>query len=147
MDWDRIEPDGYAPYITSNTLPNTPAHQVLIHANIGDYQVTPLGAEIIARTVGAQNLSPVNREVYGVPDAPSPISGSALVEWSWGLDPAPETNTPPADLCPMNAPPNCGDPHDQLRIQPSSIQQEIQFFSTGMTVQTCGAGPCVGTFM
>ncbi len=147
MLWDRSEPDGYMPYIVTNNLPNTPAHEVLIHANIGDYQVTPLGAEIIARAVGAKNLSPVNREVYGVPDAPSPINGSAIVEWSWGLDPAPETDTPPDNLCPMNAPPKCDDPHDQLRIQPSSIQQEIQFFSTGTVVSTCGTGPCVGTFM
>ncbi len=147
MMWDRTEPDGYMPYIVSNNLPNTPAHQVLIHDNIGDYQVTPLGAHVIARAVGAKNLSPVNREIFGVPDAPSPISGSALVEWSWGLSPAPATNTPPDNLCPPNAPAKCGDPHDQLRIQQSSIQQEVQFFSTGMVNQTCGAGPCVGTFM
>jgi hypothetical protein len=150
MMWDRSEPDGYAPYIVSNNLPNTPAHRVLIHDNVGDYQVTPLGAHIIARAVGAKNLSPVNREIYGIPDAPSPIQGSALVEWSWGLDPAPETNTPPpsSGLCPTNAPPGCDDPHDQLRKQPSSVSQEIQFFSTGTVVQTCGdGGPCVGTFM
>jgi hypothetical protein len=44
------------------------------------------------------------------------------------------------------ASPLCGDPHDELRIQPASIQQEIQFFDTGMVVETCG-GVCVGTFM
>jgi hypothetical protein len=147
MVWDHTEPDGYAPYIVQNNLPNTPSHQVLIHDNIGDYQVTPLGAHIIARAVGAKQLQPVNREIYGITDAPSPIAGSAIVEWSWGLNPAPETNTPPSNLCPMNAPPKCGDPHDQLRIQPSSIQQEVTWFQTGMVVSTCGSGPCVGTFM
>jgi hypothetical protein len=147
MLWDRTEPDGYTPFITSNPLPNTPAHQILIHDNVGDYQVTPLGAHIIARAVGAKNLSPVNREIYGVTDDPGPINGSAIVEWSWGLLPAPETNIPPGDLCPANAPPKCGDPHDELRIQPASISQEIQWFDTGMVVQTCNASPCVGTFM
>jgi hypothetical protein len=147
MVWDRTEPDGYLPYIVQNNLPNTPAHQVLIHDNIGDYQVTPLGAHIIARAVGAQNLSPTNREIYGITDSPGPINGSAIVEWSWGLEPAPETNVPPGNLCPMDASPNCGDPHDQLRQQPSSIQQEIDFFSTGMVTQTCSPAPCVGTFM
>jgi hypothetical protein len=147
MMWDRSEPDGYMPYIVSNNLPNTPAHQVLIHANIGDYQVTPLGAHIIARAVGAKNLSPVNREVYGVTDDPGPINGSAMVEWTWGLDPAPETNTPPTNLCPAAAPPKCGDPHDQLRIQPASIQQEIDFFTSGTVTQTCSPAPCAGTFM
>jgi hypothetical protein len=147
MVWDRTEPDGYLPYISSNPLPNTPVHQVLIHDNVGDYQVTPLGAHIIARAVGAQNLSPVNRELYGITDSPGPITGSAIVEWSWGLEPAPETNVPPGDLCPMDASPDCGDPHDQLRIQPASIQQEIDFFSTGTVTQTCSPAPCVGTFM
>ena len=67
MVWDRTEPDGYIPYIATNNLPNTPAHQILIHDNVGDYQVTPLGAHIIARAVGAQNLSPTNRDLYGIP--------------------------------------------------------------------------------
>ncbi len=146
MIWDHTEPDGYAPYIVDNNLEGTPAHRVLIHANIGDYQVTPLGAEVIARTIGAQNLSPADREIFGVPDAPSPIDGSAIVEWTWGLEPAPETNNPPGDLCPTGAPAACGDPHDQLRNQPSSIQQELDFFTTGKVVGTCN-GPCVGTFM
>ncbi len=89
MLWDRTEPDGYVPYIVNNNLPGTPAHRVLIHDNIGDYQVTPLGAHFIARTIGAQNLAPTNREVYGIPDAPSPIDGSAMVEWSLGPPPRP----------------------------------------------------------
>ena len=146
MDWDRTEPDGYAPYIVDDNLPNTPAHQVLIHAALGDYQVTPLGAELIARTIGAKNLSPVNREIYGVTDDPGPINGSAIVEWNFGLLPAPDTNTPPEDLCAPDAGPLCGDPHDQLRIQPESIQQEIDFFNTGLVDETCGGAPCVGIF-
>jgi hypothetical protein len=156
MVWDRTEPDGYMPYIVSNMLPSTPAHNILIHDNIGDYQVTPLGAHVIARAVGAKNLSAVNREIYGIPDAPGPLTGPTIVEWSWGLEPAPETNIPPSNLCTPDASPLCGDPHDQLRIQPSSIAQEVQFFHTGAVVQTCGgggdggaapAGPCVGTFL
>jgi hypothetical protein len=148
MNWDRTEPDGYMPYINQNMLPNTPQHQILIHDALGDYQVSPLGAHVIARAVSAHNLSPVNRELWGIPDAPAPItSGSAIVEWNFGLLPAPETNTPPSNLCPADASALCGDPHDQLRIQPASIQQEIQWFTTGTVVDTCGASPCVGTFM
>jgi hypothetical protein len=155
MVWDRTEPDGYMPYIVTNNLPGTPAHSVLIRDNIGDYQVTPLGAHVIARAVGAKNLSQTNRELYGIPDAPGPFAGPGIVEWSWGLTPAPETNVPPGNLCPANAPAGCGDPHDQLRLQPAAIEQEIQFFKTGMVVQTCSGGgdggaaggPCVGSFM
>ena len=147
MMWDRTEPDGYVAYITQDPLPNTPSHNVLIHDAIGDYQVTPLGAHFIARTVGAKALLPPAREIYGITDAASPVAGNAIVEWDFGLTPAPKTNIPPGDLCPAGASPLCGDPHDQLRIQPSSIQQEIQFFNTGTTVSTCGGGPCKGTFM
>jgi hypothetical protein len=148
MTWDRMEPDGYAPYINQNMLPNTPQHQVLIHAALGDYQVTPLGAHVIARAVGAKNLSPVNRELFGIPDAPAPIDGgSGIVEWDFGLLPAPETNTPPSNLCPADASAHCGDPHDVLRTLPAAIQQEVTWQRTGTVVDTCGASPCIGTFM
>jgi hypothetical protein len=148
MAWDRTEPDGYAPYIVDDNLPGTPAHRILIQANIGDYQVTPLGAELIARATGAKDLSPVPREVFGLTDDPGPVDGSAIVEWSWGLEDAPLTNTPPGDLCPSTAPPLCDDPHDQLRFQPEAIQQEIDFLNTGIANQTCPAGgPCLGTYM
>jgi hypothetical protein len=156
MVWDRTEPDGYAPYIVANTLPSTPKHSVLIRDNIGDYEVTPLGAHFLARAVGAKNLSQTNREIYGVADATGPFAGPGIVEWSWGLNPAPSTNVPPGNLCPSGAPASCGDPHDLLRLQPAAIQQEIQFFKTGMVVQTCGGtggdggaagGPCVASFM
>ena len=67
-------------------LPGTPAHHVLIHTAIGDHQVTPLGAHLIARTIGAKNLKPVNREVFGIPDADGPFTdGSAIVEYVFGL--------------------------------------------------------------
>ena len=54
ISWDHTEPDGYVPYIRQNMLPNTPAHEVLLHIAIGDHQVSPLGAHFIARTIGAK---------------------------------------------------------------------------------------------
>src|SRR6185369_17998822 len=89
MLWDHTEPDGYAPYIVTDNLPNTPAHDVLIHVAIGDFQVTPLGAHLIARAVGAKNLSPVNRSVFGIPEANGPFDGPGIVEFSFGLPPSP----------------------------------------------------------
>jgi hypothetical protein len=134
MLWDRVEPDGYAPYLKGHTLPGTPAHEVLIHVGIGDYQVTPLGAHIIARTVGAKNLAPVNRHVWGVPEASAPIQGSAMVEFSFGLPPAPETDVPPS------GPPE-KDPHQLVRSLPDAIDQEDTFFRTGVVKAYCD-GPC-----
>jgi hypothetical protein len=135
--WDRAEPDGYISYISSDLLPNTPSHNILIHDGIGDQQVTPLGAHFLARTVGAQNLKAVNREVYGIPDADSGFSGNGIVEWNFGLPPgsSPVTNTPPD--------PSQPDPHDALRQQADAQDMSDVFFRTGTVVQTCpGGGPC-----
>ena len=58
MLWDRTEPMGYAPYVAEDMLPGTPAHQILIHAAIGDHQVTPLGAHMVARARRRRTSSP-----------------------------------------------------------------------------------------
>lgn len=132
MVWDRTEPDGYAAYISSNMLPGTPAHDLLIHVAIGDHQVTPLGAHIIARAVGAKNLKPVNRSVYGIEEADGPFTGSGMVEYDFGLPEAPKTNTPPYEGA---------DPHDDVRKLDASYDQSNEFFRTGVITTYC-TGPC-----
>lgn len=135
--WDRAEPDGYIAYISdpNDTLPGTPTHNVLIHAAIGDHQVTTLGAHFVARTVGAHNLTPVNREVFGIPDAPSGFSGNGMAEFNFWLPPVPITNTPPS--------PGIPDPHDALRQLYYAQDMADIFFRTGTVVQTCpGGAPC-----
>jgi len=132
MLWDRSEPNGYAPYLRENTLPNTPAHELLIHVAIGDYQVSPLGAHIIARTVGAKNLTPVNRTIWGVEEAPAPLQGAAMVEYEFGLPPAPDTNTPTK---------GDNDPHGTVRHLDPSYKQADAFFRTGIIQAFCN-GSC-----
>lgn len=134
MIWDRTEPDGYMPYINENMLPGTPQHQVLIDVGIGDFQVTPLGAHIIARTVKARNLKPVNRTIWGIPDTDGPFMGSGLVEYSFGLPDAPKENIP-------NSGGDTDDPHDKVRSLPSAIDQEDEFFRTG-TIKAFCQGKC-----
>lgn len=134
MHWDRTEPNGYAPYITSNTLPNTPSHNVLLHVAIGDYQVTPLGAHIIARAVEAKNLAPVNRSIHGIPEDPGPFTGNGFVEFDFGLPDAPKTNTPPKG-------PDEDDPHDKVRVLDVSYDQTDLFLRTG-TIKAFCEGPC-----
>lgn len=51
--WDRGEPNGYANNMTSNPLPNTPAHNVMIEMSYGDHQVANVATEVEARTIGA----------------------------------------------------------------------------------------------
>lgn len=133
--WDRAEPDGYVPYISENLLPNTPAHNVLLHVGIGDHQVTPLGAHFEARTLGAKTLKQAPRGLFGIDAADSGFTGNGIVEWDFGLPPAPLTNTP------MGA---CDDPHDYIRKFPEAQDMSDQFFRTGKINMTCngGAGPC-----
>ena len=40
--WDRGEADGYAQHMTTDPLPNTPAHHVLLQLAYGDHQVSNL---------------------------------------------------------------------------------------------------------
>jgi hypothetical protein len=134
MLWDGSEPDGYVPYITENTLPNTPSHNVLLAIAIGDHQVTPLGAHIIARAVGAKNMKPVNRELFGIDDADAPFTGNGMAEWDFGLPPAPTANIP------MTA---GADPHDSVRKLQSAIDQTDTFLRTGTIQNYCG-GACKG---
>ncbi|MCB0869473.1 MAG: hypothetical protein KDB52_01450, partial [Solirubrobacterales bacterium] len=51
--WDRGEPNGYANHMTSNPLPGTPAHKVMIEMAYGDHQVANVATEVEARTIGA----------------------------------------------------------------------------------------------
>jgi len=133
MLWDRTEPNGYAPYIT-DPLPDTPAHEVMLHVAIGDYQVTPLGAHIIARTVGAKNLAPVNREIFGLATTEGPFTGSSLIEFGFGLPESPKTNTPPQG-------PEDDDPHDKVRVLQSARDMTDTFLREGKTQAYC-SGPC-----
>lgn len=127
MEWDRSEPDGYAPYISENTLPNTPAHHVLIHDAIGDHQVTTLGAHVLARALGAKNLQSsdgqVVRPVWGIDT--TPVSGqdqNILVEYDFGI-PEPLVNVP--------VDPTTCDPHDRVRALTPSYAQSDEWLRTG----------------
>ncbi|MEO7097597.1 MAG: hypothetical protein ABI175_30325, partial [Polyangiales bacterium] len=133
MLWDRTEPDGYLPYISENPLPGTPRHDILLHVAIGDHQVTPLGAHIIARAVKAKTLTPNNRSIYGIDQVTGQIpSGSGIIEFEFGLPEAPKTNEPPT---------KGEDPHDLVRELQVSIDQTDRFFREGIIGQPCD-GKC-----
>ncbi len=144
--WDRVEPSGYVNLLASGNS-NTPAHRVLIHDAIGDHQVTTLGAHVLARALAAPNLSPVNREVYGLTDNPGPFtSGSAMVEFSYGLPAVPTVNLPPDCTIPAVACANPDqyddDPHESVRTEPDAMEMADVFFRTGTIAATCDGGPC-----
>jgi hypothetical protein len=135
MLWDRVEPNGYLPYLRTDTLPNTPPHEVLFHVAIGDHQVSPLGAHYMARTIGASLVVPAARDVWGLEEQRAPFTGSALVEYDYGdlVPPLPETNTPTeAD--------SETDPHGWTRSEPTQIEQSDIFLRTGQITQQCDGG-------
>lgn len=141
MAWDRIEPGGLTPYMTEDRLPGTPAHHVLLHIARGDHQVTPFGAHIMSRAIGAVQLAsddasqPVFEDYYGIETKKAPLTDqSALIEYDFGLKPLPASNTPAKDGC---------DPHDRVRDLNPSFDQQDEFFRTGKVGWYCkGACNC-----
>ncbi len=138
MFWDRLEGDGFAPYITSNTISvDTPAHHIFMAAGLGDHQVTPLGAHILARAVGAMQLTPgvESEPIYGIPGMNGPFSGNAYQEFDFGIltdsaDTVPQTDT---------APTGPDDPHDWVRNTEASDLETDTFLKTGVAVDGCGS--------
>jgi hypothetical protein len=162
MLWDRGEPDGYASNMTSNPLPDTPAHQVLLDVAFGDHQVTDYQADVEARTIGAAAHRPVlypgrwpNTEVlWNVPTIYRyPYTGSAIYYWDGGpvrpnpADPSATIGTEPPPW--ENLPNRVGeDPHGLPRAT-AAEQQLVSDFFEGAIRQSdnCGGGPCYsGTF-
>ena len=150
--WDRGEADGYAHHMTSDPLPNTPRHAVLLHAALGDHQVSDTTAEVEARTIGAFGLRPVldaGRSPWPrfqlIPAPPTAtFRGSALVMWDTGpvrMEGAEEvgTNAPPSE----NVPNRSGDdPHDNVRAMPAARLQKATFLINGLIIDVCGGRPC-----
>lgn len=132
MLWDRTEPGGYIRYINEQPLPGTPKHEVLLHVAKGDFQVSPLGAHVIARAVGAKVVQPQLRPIFGLQPGTAPFTGSAIVEFDFGTAEAPKTNTPPT---------RGEDPHDLVRELDVARSQEAKFLKEGIIGHFCD-GPC-----
>jgi len=162
MLWDRGEPNGYASRMTSNPLPDTPAHQVLLDIAFGDHQVTDYQADVEARTIGAAAHRPVlysgrwpNTEVlWNVPTINRyPYTGSAAYYWDGGPvrpDPANPAETLGTEPPPYeNLPNRVGeDPHGLPRATAAEQQLVSNFFDGAIQhSDDCGGGPCYsGTF-
>ncbi|HTA06278.1 MAG TPA: hypothetical protein VK774_07940, partial [Solirubrobacteraceae bacterium] len=162
MLWDRGEPDGYAERMTSNPLPDTPAHQVLMDIAFGDHQVSDYQADVEARTVGASAHKPViykgrwpnTNVLWDVPKIMSyPYTGSAA--YYWDIGPVREstpgsgkfigTEPPPYE----NLPNRTGeDPHSSPRAAPAEQQLVSDFFNGAIQKSdNCGRKACfAGSF-
>jgi hypothetical protein len=142
MLWDRGEGNGYAHHMTTDPLPNTPEHRVLLHAAFGDHQVANLAAEVQARTIGASVYQPAldpGRHwapdgVFGIPQIGAfPSGGSALVYWDGGpMSFAGGTATPPDENVPPRPTAGYGaDPHSYPRNDVKARAQKAAFLAMG----------------
>ncbi len=132
MLWDRVEPGGYTAYLSEGD-PNSGPHSVLMRAAVGDHQVTTLGAHVMARTIGATHLDTGVRDVWGLEKSPGPFSGSAYVEYDFGLPPEPLCNLPMT---------HCEDPHGLIRSLDAAEKQMDLFLRTGEAQNFCENGSC-----
>jgi len=64
--WDMGDSAGYLRHMNLEPLAGCQPKEVLLQAALGDKQVTPLGAEIMARAYGASTVSPQTRSVFGL---------------------------------------------------------------------------------
>jgi hypothetical protein len=144
LEWDRAEPDGYANHMTTDPLPNTPAHKVLMQIALGDKQVSDYAADTEARTIGAKTNCPSfdddrvpdTRLLWGVPCIESfPYDGSAIIYYDSGADLPVLTDTLPVDG---------HDPHEDPRNDVQARNQKSAFLNDtgGTVIDVCSAGPC-----
>ena len=133
MLWDRAEPSGWSLHIR-DPLPGTPAHEVLMTAALGDHQVPTLGAHVMARSIdGLVHLDTGVREIWGLESATDAHTGSAYVEYDFGLPPDPICNLPQRA---------CDDPHGKLRKLTAARDQIDHFLRTGEVDNFCPDGHC-----
>jgi hypothetical protein len=146
--WDRGEANGYAHNMTGDPLANTPPHEVLLQAALGDHQVANVAAEVEARTVGASVYTPALKPgrhwdtdpFLGIPQVdmggaskPPYTGGSMLVYYDGGpvsftgtrgqgTGTAPSANVPPRPEWGYG-----GDPHGYPRAAADGLLQEGSF--------------------
>ena len=163
MLWDRGESNGYANRLTTNPLPNTPPHEVLMNIGVGDHQVTNFAAETMARTIGsAQIHTPIVYDGrwpgvdvgWGIPGISSyPYSdGSALVYWDSGPIRDDPDSIDPADMLGTDVPPienlpnrEGKDPHELPRRTAGEQQMVSDFLqpdAVSKITDTCAGAPC-----
>ena len=143
--WDRGEANGYAQSMTSDPLPNTPPHEVLLRVALGDHQVANVTAEVEARTIGASVYSPAlnagrhweEQPFMGIDQQDAfPWQGGSMMVY---YDSGPVVATPPVENVPPRGEWGFGvDPHGHPRSSPDGVSHAVTFLEDG-TVTSCAA--------
>ena len=142
--WDSGESAGWTDVLAN---PDDPMYTeaglggktALLQAGLGDSLVSPLAAEILARSINATGVEPLTRPVFGLEHAAPPLnSTSALAVWEFnGVDPE-------FDLTHGNTAPPAedNDVHICVRTANTAQEQVAAFLLTGQVRHFCD-GPCV----
>jgi hypothetical protein len=79
--WDRAEPQGYMNHLVAGDLSDPPVpHKILVHMATYDSEVSNLATEIMVRSLGIPQVTPVHRSFFAIAEADAPFDGSAFVE-------------------------------------------------------------------
>ena len=130
--WDKAEPNGWYHRTLTNPLAGTPAHKVLVHMATNDDEVSNVATEIMVRSMGIPQLTPVVKSYLDVPELAAPFDASAMLESDEGDPAIPIGNIPPGD---NNA-------HGAMRARPAIQAQIDQFLQSGGNVQNFCTGSC-----
>jgi len=136
IPWDGAEASGWLTSMNGGDLPEGHlSKEILLHVGVGDAQVTPLSAHIMARAYGAKTVAPQTRAIFGVEEGVPPFTGSAMIEFEYDDVPvAPDTNIPPDKDAP--------DTHECPRREPAAQAQVVHWWNTGEITQQC-EGACI----
>jgi hypothetical protein len=137
--WDGTDGVSYYRHLSAEPFAGQSAKHVLVDVARGDYQVSPLAMETVARSgLGVEVMANYDdvRSVPLVEVQSYPHRGSGIVHWHFGNAwPAPGNLPPEED--PVN-----GDSHDSARHLDAMNAQMAHFFRTGEIIDVCEGGLC-----
>ena len=105
MLWDPAESAGWS---------NSQDKDVLLQSAIGDAAVTPLAAQVMARSYSASLIDPPVRPVWGLDSLTGPFEGSALVEFDYGVEDPFDAVPASTDTNTHGRPPGSGEGQEQV---------------------------------
>jgi len=127
--WDRTEGTSVADVVLGEGFPATPKKQILMQIGIADVEVSNLGSEYQARTMGIPVLLPSPYVPFGVQGSSTPVaSGIAIFDFGLGAT-IPRTNEPPPE----------NEVHGTVRNMQKTVDMIKRFYDTGEIVQLCTA--------
>ncbi|MCA9513217.1 MAG: hypothetical protein KC560_21075 [Myxococcales bacterium] len=147
--WVKGESAGYLHHLSGKTLPRFPGSgpkNVLMSVAKYDQQVTPLGAQIAAATIGLENLA--GSDASGLPLVPDRVGGPALSghvlydTGAYALGTPTEVFVPPVVNRPAPVDDNRCDPHGTRFTIPASLEQVLAFLEPNGRIENFCNGAC-----